>query len=82
MTYSKHHSVGMGGGGSLGFAGSFASFCMALLKAYCGENTGDNYIIYITNNLQVLNSFSKCHLARMEIKRFLPLLEPSRIQPL
>ena len=50
MTYSKHHSVGMGGGGSLGFAGSFASFCMALLKAYCDENTGDNYITYINNN--------------------------------
>lgn len=26
------------GGGSLGFAGSIASFCMALLSAYCEEN--------------------------------------------
>lgn len=26
--------MGMGGG-SVGFAGSVASFCMALLKAYC-----------------------------------------------
>lgn len=37
-SYSKHHSVGMGGGGSLGFAGSIFSFCMALVKAYCEEN--------------------------------------------
>lgn len=33
--YSRHHSVGIEGGASLGFAGSIASFCIALLKAYC-----------------------------------------------
>ena len=41
--YSWHHSVGSGSG-SLGFGGSAASFCLALLKAYWGpqERGGDS----------------------------------------
>lgn len=45
-SYSKHHSVGMGGG-SLGLAGSIASFCMALLNAYWGEKSENNYMFQL-----------------------------------
>lgn len=45
-SYSKHHSVGMGGG-SLGFAGSIASFCMALLNAYCEEKSENTDMFHL-----------------------------------
>lgn len=43
------------GGGSLGFAGSIASFCMALLKAYCEDNQKNNYRNHVSNDRQVVN---------------------------
>lgn len=41
------------GGGSLGFAGSVASFCTALLKAYCEEirQNNDQIVFLFTANL-------------------------------
>lgn len=67
------------GGGSLGFAGSIASFCMALLKAYCEERQKamakwifgflvsredkPQYITHLLLNLPELRLFSTVHLA-------------------
>lgn len=52
-SYSRHQSEGMDGE-SLGFAGSVASFCTALLKAYCEQiyTTITNYVFFLfTANL-------------------------------
>lgn len=70
-SYSKHHSVGMGGG-SFAFAGSIASFCLALLKAYCQRTKHRSAFCTL-----VLADRIKSH-----HNVVLPLPGPSRILPL
>lgn len=70
-SYSKHHSVGMGGG-SFAFAGSIASFCLALLKAYCER----------TNAAQLFVLWSLTDRIKNVLSVVLPLPGPSRILPL
>lgn len=68
-SYSRHHSLGMGGG-SLGFAGSVACFCTALLKAYCEEirhNNDQMVFFYYSQPTSIGNVYLSLHPPKLRL---------------
>lgn len=68
-SHSKHHSVGMGGG-SLGFAGSIASFCMALLNAYCEKKTKTKSVLWVYSRQEENETKTSVNYLRLNLPEF------------